>query len=237
MLGFPEYTRAGIYNSAALIARRRGRRHPSQGRAAQLQGVRREALLPARRAADRGRLSGLPGRPAGLRGHLGAGAARSWRAAPARELLVVINASPYEIHKQREREDDRARARAAMSACRSCTSTWSAARTSWCSTATRSSWMPQGQVVMRAPAVRGRHLRRGVRARRGGKVVPRAGHGRARAQRRGERVRRAGARRPRLRQQARLPGRRHGPVGRRRLRADAGDRGRCARAPIGCTRS
>ena len=56
VLGFPEYTSAGIYNSAALHHRRGDCRHPPQGGTAQLQGVRREALLPGRRAADRRRL-------------------------------------------------------------------------------------------------------------------------------------------------------------------------------------
>ena len=55
LIGFPEYTQAGIYNSAALDQRRRNCRHPPQGRTAQLQGLRREALLSSGRAADRGR--------------------------------------------------------------------------------------------------------------------------------------------------------------------------------------
>ncbi len=44
--------RRGIYNSAACISDGVVAAHPPQGRAAQLQGLRREALLPARRAAD-----------------------------------------------------------------------------------------------------------------------------------------------------------------------------------------
>ena len=159
MLGFPEYTRAGIYNSAALIARRRDRRHPSQVRAPQLQGIRREALLPPGHAADRRDGRRLQGRDAGLRGHLGAGE----RAAGARRRRASCSSSsmPRRTRSTSSASARRSRAPASStSACRSCTSTWSAARTSWSSTATRSSWTRRAQVVMRAPAVRRRHLRR-----------------------------------------------------------------------------
>ena len=50
-VGYPEYEGDAIYNSAALLARRPRAREPPQGGAAELRGVRREALLPARRRA------------------------------------------------------------------------------------------------------------------------------------------------------------------------------------------
>ena len=104
VLGFPEYTSAGIYNSAALIA------------GGEIAAIHRKAELPnykvfdekryfqARRAADR---RGLKGLRAGLlvcEDIWAPQAAQHARAAGA-QLLLVINASPYEIHKQRERED------------------------------------------------------------------------------------------------------------------------------------
>src|SRR5580658_10336242 len=70
LVGFPEYTRAGIYNSAALIVR------------GEIAAIHRKAELPNYKVFDEKR-------------YFRAGA----------QLLVVINASPYEIHKQREREE------------------------------------------------------------------------------------------------------------------------------------
>ena len=68
-----------------------------------------------------------------------------WEPSPAQlardagaELLVVINASPFEMHKQREREDRGPRARAGREAAGRVREPASAGRTSWCSTATRS---------------------------------------------------------------------------------------------------
>ena len=67
-------------------------------------------------------------------------AAQLARAAGA-QLLLVINASPYEIHKQREREEvARARVRD-VGLPLGVRESASAARTSSSSTATRSSWM------------------------------------------------------------------------------------------------
>jgi NAD+ synthase (glutamine-hydrolysing) len=111
MLGFPEYTRAGICNSAALIAD------------GELLAIHRKAELPNYKVFDEKRYfqAGTQPTVADWRGfRLGllvcediwqAQAAQLARAAGA-ELLLVINASPYEIHKQREREAvarDRAR--------------------------------------------------------------------------------------------------------------------------------
>ncbi|MGB6605552.1 MAG: NAD+ synthase [Steroidobacteraceae bacterium] len=111
MVGFPEYTRAGIYNSAALIAD------------GEIAAIHRKAELPNYRVFDEKRYFRPGTQPTivtckGLRIGLlvcedlwtpeSAQLARSGGA----QLLAVINASPYEIHKQHEREDvARARAR------------------------------------------------------------------------------------------------------------------------------
>jgi NAD+ synthase (glutamine-hydrolysing) len=104
VIGFPEYTRAGIYNSAALI---------SGGAVA---AIHRKAELPNYKVFDEKRYFQAGAQPTvadrqGFRVGLlvcediwepeSTQLARSDGA----ELLVVINASPYEIHKQRERED------------------------------------------------------------------------------------------------------------------------------------
>ena len=77
-------------------------------------------------------------------------AARS-RAAGA-ELCVVLNASPFEQRQAARARGQRRRCARARPACRSSTSTWSAARTSWCSTAARSSSTRPAAWCMRAPA-------------------------------------------------------------------------------------
>ncbi|HEY2276569.1 MAG TPA: NAD+ synthase [Steroidobacteraceae bacterium] len=109
MVGFPEYTRAGIYNSAALVA------------AGEVAAIHRKAELPNYKVFDEKRYFRAGAQPTvvelkGVRVGLlvcediwEPEAAQLARAAGA-QLLAVINASPYEIHKQREREDT-ARAR------------------------------------------------------------------------------------------------------------------------------
>src|SRR5580658_3038897 len=104
IVGFPEYTRAGIYNSAALIMN------------GEVAAIHRKAELPNYKVFDEKRYfhAGTQPTVADCRGFkLGllvcediweAQAAQLARAGGA-ELLVVINASPFEIHKQRERED------------------------------------------------------------------------------------------------------------------------------------
>jgi NAD+ synthase (glutamine-hydrolysing) len=104
VVGFPEYTRAGIYNSAALIS------------AGAIAAIHRKAELPNYKVFDEKRYFQPGAQPTvvdrqGFRVGLlvcediwepeSTQLARSDGA----ELLVVINASPYEIHKQRERED------------------------------------------------------------------------------------------------------------------------------------
>jgi NAD+ synthase (glutamine-hydrolysing) len=110
LVGFPEYTQTGIYNSAALIA------------GGEITAIHRKAELPNYKVFDEKRYfhAGTQPTVAACRGfRLGLlvcedlwqpESAQLARAAGA-ELLVVVNASPYEIHKQREREDV-ARARA-----------------------------------------------------------------------------------------------------------------------------
>ena len=104
VVGFPEYTRAGIYNSAALIA------------GGSIAAIHRKAELPNYKVFDEKRYFQSGAQPTvadrqGFRVGLlvcediwepeSTQLARSDGA----ELLVVINASPYELHKQRERED------------------------------------------------------------------------------------------------------------------------------------
>lgn len=103
MLGFPEYAGASIYNSAALI---------SGGAVA---AIHRKAELPNYKVFDEKRYFQAGAQPtvsdvSGFRCGLlvcediwKREAAQLARSAGA-EVLIVINASPYEIHKQRERE-------------------------------------------------------------------------------------------------------------------------------------
>jgi len=104
LLGFPEYTSAGIYNSAALIV------------GGEITAIHRKADLPNYKVFDEKRYFQPGSQPTvtdcqGLRAGLlvcediwAPQATQHARAAGA-QLLLVINASPFEIHKQRERED------------------------------------------------------------------------------------------------------------------------------------
>ncbi|MBV8496819.1 MAG: NAD+ synthase, partial [Gammaproteobacteria bacterium] len=111
LVGFPEYSSAGIYNSAALIE------------AGAIAAIHRKAELPNYKVFDEKRYFHAGSQPTitpcrGVRVGLlvcediwEPESAQLARSAGA-QLLVVINASPYEIHKQREREEiARARAR------------------------------------------------------------------------------------------------------------------------------
>jgi NAD+ synthase (glutamine-hydrolysing) len=103
VVGFPEYTNAGIYNSAALIAN------------GSVAAIHRKAELPNYKVFDEKRYFEAGEQPTVLAARdfrIGllvcediwtADAAQQARACGA-ELLIAINASPYEIHKQRERE-------------------------------------------------------------------------------------------------------------------------------------
>ncbi|TLY86809.1 MAG: NAD+ synthase, partial [Gammaproteobacteria bacterium] len=104
MVGFPEYTGGGIYNSAALITH------------GEIAAIHRKAELPNYKVFDEKRYFQAGAQPTvadclGFRVGLlvcediwQPEAAQLARADGA-QLLLVINASPYEIHKQRERED------------------------------------------------------------------------------------------------------------------------------------
>jgi NAD+ synthase (glutamine-hydrolysing) len=103
VIGYPEYSGTDIYNSGGYIA---------DGK---LAAIHRKAELPNYKVFDEKRYF-RPGSKATVierKGfHIGILVCEDiWEAGPARaalsdgaELLVVINASPYEIHKQRERE-------------------------------------------------------------------------------------------------------------------------------------
>src|SRR5256886_13357731 len=104
MVGCPECTGGGIYNSAALIA-------PGE-----IAAIRRKAELPNYKVFDEKRYFQAGAQPTvadclGFRvGLLVCEDIWQPEAAPVAradgaQLLLVINASPYEIHKQRERED------------------------------------------------------------------------------------------------------------------------------------
>ena len=104
MVGFPEYTRAGIYNSAALIVR------------GEIAAIHRKAELPNYKVFDEKRYFRAGAQPsvaqvAGFRigllvcEDIWVPESVQLARADGAQLLVVINASPYEIHKQRERED------------------------------------------------------------------------------------------------------------------------------------
>ena len=109
LLGFPEYAGGAIYNSAALIA------------AGEIAAIPRKAELPNYKVFDEKRYFRAGQQPTlaecrGFRTGLlvcediwEPHSAQLARAEGA-QLLLVINASPYEIHKQREREET-ARAR------------------------------------------------------------------------------------------------------------------------------
>jgi NAD+ synthase (glutamine-hydrolysing) len=104
VVGFPQYTSQGIHNSAALIV------------GGKLTAIHRKAALPNYKVFDEKRyfLPGAEPTVVAVKGfRVGlliceelwqAEPARSARAAAA-ELLVALNASPFELHKQRERED------------------------------------------------------------------------------------------------------------------------------------
>jgi NAD+ synthase (glutamine-hydrolysing) len=104
MVGFPEYTRAGIYNAAALITR------------GEIAAIHRKAVLPNYKVFDEKRYFQAGAQPTVADCHgfrvgllvcedIWEPEAAQLSSAAGAELLVVINASPYEIHKQRARED------------------------------------------------------------------------------------------------------------------------------------
>jgi NAD+ synthase (glutamine-hydrolysing) len=103
LVGFPEYTPEGIYNAAALIQEQR------------VTAVHRKAELPNYKVFDEKRYFRAGHEPTvvAVKGfRVGVLICEDvWEHGPAQhareagaELLVSINASPFELHKQRERE-------------------------------------------------------------------------------------------------------------------------------------
>jgi NAD+ synthase (glutamine-hydrolysing) len=173
MVGFPEYTSAGIYNSAALIA------------GGEIAAIHRKAELPNYKVFDEKRYFQPGSQPTvadihGFRVGLQVcediwepEAPQLARGAGA-QLLVVINASPYEIHKQREREDI-ACARAREVALPLAYVNLVGGQDELVFDGNSFVTDAQGQVVMRAPPFEeGTYAARFMRAP-GGKVVPQPG--------------------------------------------------------------
>ena len=138
------------------LRRRRGAGHLPQAAAAQLRRVRRAAVLRARHRAARAvrhrrragracRSARTPGAPTGPIAEQAAGGA---------ELVVNLNASPYYAGRLGERERMLADPGRRRRRARSSTSTRSAARTSWSSTAPRWSSTPTASSLARGAAVR-----------------------------------------------------------------------------------
>jgi len=103
MVGFPEYAGKAIYNSAALIG------------GGMIAAIHRKAELPNYKVFDEKRYFQAGAQPtvADVQGFrcgllvcedIWEPEAAQLARADGAELLIVINASPYEIHKQRERE-------------------------------------------------------------------------------------------------------------------------------------
>jgi len=104
VMGFPEYAGAQIFNSAALIER------------GELRATHRKSALPNYKVFDEKRYFKAGSQPTvvDFRGfRIGILVCEDiWEPEPAQlarqagaEMFVVLNASPYEIHKQRNRED------------------------------------------------------------------------------------------------------------------------------------
>jgi NAD+ synthase (glutamine-hydrolysing) len=104
MVGFPEYAGAAIYNSAALIT------------GGMVAAIHRKAELPNYKVFDEKRYFVPGAQPTVIDSHgfrpgllvcedIWTPQASQMARVAGAELLIAINASPYEIHKQRERED------------------------------------------------------------------------------------------------------------------------------------
>ena len=91
-------------------------------------------------------------RPRDLRGRLAPGSPPRRREGAGAQLIVVPNGSPYHTRQQARSPRVQSRRARANAACRSSTSIASAARTSSCSTARRSSSMRGGALAQQIPA-------------------------------------------------------------------------------------
>jgi NAD+ synthase (glutamine-hydrolysing) len=103
MIGFPEYAGTAIYNSAALIT------------GGMVAAIHRKAELPNYKVFDEKRYFAPGAQPTVIDSHgfrcgllvcedIWEPQAAQMARADGAEMLIAINASPYEIHKQRERE-------------------------------------------------------------------------------------------------------------------------------------
>ena len=136
--GYPEYDGAHLQFRPGHPRRRRARQ-PPQGLPAELPGLRREALFYPRHRADGRRLGGVKAGILVCEDIWDAGARGEARGAGA-EVLLVINASPYEVNKQIQREPEVARRRVERDGHSMVFVNSSGARTNWSSTAIPSSW-------------------------------------------------------------------------------------------------
>jgi NAD+ synthase (glutamine-hydrolysing) len=174
MVGFPEYAGAAIHNSAAFI---------SDG---QLAAIYRKTELPNYKVFDEKRYFQPGAQPSivdihGFRCGLLV-CEDVWEPEPAQlarsagaELLIVINASPYEIHKQRERETV-ARARVVDVGLPMAYVNMTGGQDELIFDGNSFVMNAEGAVVMRAPAfVEGTYAIDFVRDK-GGRVVPQPGH-------------------------------------------------------------
>jgi len=174
MLGYPEYAGRAIYNSAALVI------------GGQLAAIHRKAELPNYKVFDEKRYFEAGAQPSvadvqGFRCGLLV-CEDIWAPEPAQlarsagaELLIVINASPYEIHKQRERESV-ARARVVDVGLPMAYVNMIGGQDELIFDGNSFVMNADGAVVMRAPAfVEGTYLVDFVRDKRG-RVVPQSGY-------------------------------------------------------------
>jgi NAD+ synthase (glutamine-hydrolysing) len=174
MVGFPEYAGPAIYNSAALFS------------GGQLAAIHRKAELPNYKVFDEKRYFQAGAQPSvvdiqGFRCGLLV-CEDIWEPEPAQlarsagaELLIVINASPYEIHKQRERESV-ARARVVDVSLPMAYVNMIGGQDELIFDGNSFVMNADGAVVMRAPAfVEGTYLVDFVRDKRG-RIVPQSGY-------------------------------------------------------------
>ena len=172
LLGYPEYSGLNIFNSAALI---RDGRVIANHRKCELPNYKVFDEKRYFRAGDTATLAELRGFRLGLlvcEDIWEVEAARAARAQGA-ELLIVINASPYEIHKQREREAI-VRTRIADVRLPTVYVNMVGGQDELVFDGNSFVMDADGQLVMRAPAFEeGTHLIEFVRQ--GGRVIPQAG--------------------------------------------------------------
>ena len=225
--GYPEYDGNRIFNSAIVI------------RDGAVLANHRKACLPNYRVFDEKRYF-TPGTEATVVELNGVQAGvlvceDVWDAAPAMQaraagaqVLLVINASPYEVDKQLQREQEVGRARVGETGIPLVFVNLIGGQDELVFDGNSFVMDAQGKVTLRAPAFTEGMYVVDLDGGRVGHGHPGARRHRAAARPGGERVRRAGAGHARLRGQASFSGRGAGAVRRRGFGADAVHRGRCA---------